>query len=972
MVVNGDFCMGGFEKRDQFRGLGRIDHRIAISGTDQNSASRQIGCLFRHQRHHRTKQNGSGERIFIEQKQRRRDVRAIRITHRDNVFGIKIILPCRCLQEIQKFLCSKFEVLQIKRAMSKTSEEPRHAVFKNFAARTQKVAVRSNRPADLNQVRLIASRAVQQQQSWIILRSSFESMDKTHVVILLATVLRRLALFVILAFLTLSRSVVLGQPAQTSPSPVAPIPLTKVQSEAQPAATSVLEIDGDVSQDRSSANAVSSAFSKLETEIESRVTEDTRLLANNPSLDLLNRLNQTWQDYRENLSKSANELTKRATRLDDRLARLNKLREVWQETLRSAKQHDAPPAVLELVQKIVDSIEQARQRAEDARAQAITLLSLISEKQARVQATFSSIQETQNRALKSLLVRDSPPIWVVGKSLPAEWQKQSRETFESQFNASTAFAQRLPFTFLVHGLLIALIAVTIRWMRSKVGHLVGVEPDLRRAAPILSLPISSAFTLSVLVLPSIYPQAPRLLQSLMGALVLVPIVLILRRLLQRNLYPILHVLVAMYFVSQLRILAAALPQLARCIFLGQLIGASWFLIWLVRTPRVLTPAVAAEDNYPRTIRLIARIGLVLLPSAFLANIFGYNNLGNLLGIIFFRSVYLAAALYSAIRITQGLIIVALYLRPLGNLRVVRLHRSMLQRRTLETLKIVAVLFWLSLMLNFFGLRTPLVEHITALLTANLTIGSLNISLYRILAFAIAISASFLISGFLRFLLEEDVYHHFNLSRGIPYAISTMLHYVILLIGFFVALGALGIDLTKITILAGAFSVGIGFGLQNVINNFVSGLILLFERPIKIGDVIEVGGNVGEVRRIGIRASIIQKSDGSEVIVPNGSFISGQVTNWTFSDRRRAVEISFNVANTGDPERIVELLKSTAAKFPGVAKEPPSEAYILGLTAASIAVQLSAWTDSYQDWAQLRSDLLVAVNEALAREKIAVT
>ena len=128
------------------------------------------------------------------------------------------------------------------------------------------------------------------------------------------------------------------------------------------------------------------------------------------------------------------------------------------------------------------------------------------------------------------------------------------------------------------------------------------------------------------------------------------------------------------------------------------------------------------------------------------------------------------------------------------------------------------------------------------------------------------------------MLEEDVYHHLHLAAGIPYAISTMVHYVILLVGFFVALGALGIDLMKVTILVGAFSVGIGFGLQNVINNFVSGLILLFERPIKVGDVIEVGGNVGEVSRIGIRASVIRTTDGSEVIVPNGSLISSQVTN----------------------------------------------------------------------------------------------
>ena len=205
---------------------------------------------------------------------------------------------------------------------------------------------------------------------------------------------------------------------------------------------------------------------------------------------------------------------------------------------------------------------------------------------------------------------------------------------------------------------------------------------------------------------------------------------------------------------------------------------------------------------------------------------------------------------------------------------------MLHKRIGRTLEFLAVLVWLKMMLSYFGLSTPLISATHSALSASIPIGSLTLSLGGILAFAIAIWASFLTSRFLRFVLEEDVYKHFPLERGIPYAISTMVHYLILLVGFFIALGALGIDLTKITILAGAFSVGIGFGLQNVINNFVSGLILLFERPIKIGDVIEVGGSVGEVLSIGIRASVIRTADGSEVIVPNGSLISSQVINWT--------------------------------------------------------------------------------------------
>jgi len=220
-------------------------------------------------------------------------------------------------------------------------------------------------------------------------------------------------------------------------------------------------------------------------------------------------------------------------------------------------------------------------------------------------------------------------------------------------------------------------------------------------------------------------------------------------------------------------------------------------------------------------------------------------------------------------------------------------------------------------------------------------------------------------------LEEDVYHHFHLPRGVPYAISTMLHYVILLLGFFVALGALGIDLTKLTILVGAFTVGIGFGLQNIINNFVSGLILLFERPIKVGDVIELGGNVGEVSRIGIRASVIRTADGSEIIVPNGSIISSQVTNWTLSDRKRAVEISVNVAGGADPQRVVELLKSTVGAHPGVAKEPLPHVYVTNFSAGALTFQLRAWIDRYEDLARLRSDLSLEVKNALARENIAI-
>jgi small-conductance mechanosensitive channel len=784
----------------------------------------------------------------------------------------------------------------------------------------------------------------------------------------------RIVLLLILA-LASSGGTAPGQQASASlakPNPTpTPIPLSKVPLEAQSALASLQEIDASGSRDQSSADGIARTLSDLTGEIDARIADDTRLLTTSPSLDILNRLKFTWRNFGDNLSVSARELTQHATSLEEQLARLDQLNKTWQATLQSAKQPETPPPVLQSVQSVVDSLERTRQTAESGRAHILTLQSRLAEEEARVRTALSSIEHAQNQALKSLLVRDSLPIWSSATGLGREWEKQSGESFSSQLKASTAFSKRLPFTFLIHALLIVLIAIALHRMRRRIRKLAEEKPDLQRALPILDLPVSTAFVLSVLISPSIYPQAPRFIQAILGTVTLIPTVVILRRLLERHSYPILNALVTMYFVGQLGVLVTSLPVLARFIFLGQMLGASVFLVWLLRSWHLPTAAVESQGRIWRAIRAIAKIGLILLPAAFFANIFGFVNLGNLLGIIFFRSVYLAAMLYTAIRIVEGLIIIALQVRPIGSLRVISLHRPMLQRRTCRVLEFLAFLFWLNLVLNFFGLRTPLIATTEAALNANLAIGSVNITLGRILAFLITVWASFLVSRFLRFLLEEDVYHHFHLARGIPYAISTMVHYGILLLGFFVALGTLGIDLTKITILAGAFTVGIGFGLQNVINNFVSGLILLFERPIKIGDVIEVSGNVGEVRPIGIRASVIRTADGSEVIVPNGSLISSQVTNWTFSDRQRAVEISVNVAGGADPQRVVELLKSTAVALSGVAKEPLPQVYVVNFSSGAVTFQLRAWTDRHEDWAQLRSDLSVAVKDALAREKIEI-
>ena len=257
------------------------------------------------------------------------------------------------------------------------------------------------------------------------------------------------------------------------------------------------------------------------------------------------------------------------------------------------------------------------------------------------------------------------------------------------------------------------------------------------------------------------------------------------------------------------------------------------------------------------------------------------------------------------------------------------------------------------------------------LTAELAVGSLRISLGDVLAFVITVWVAFLVSRFVRFLLDEDVYPRIHLKRGLTYAISTMLHYVILLVGFFAGIAALGVDMTRVTILAGAFSVGVGFGLQNIFNNFVSGLILLFERPINIGDMVQIDDASGLVEHIGIRASIIRTLNGSEIIVPNGKLISERLTNWTFSNRQRNIEISISVGRDADPSRVISLLEHTAAAHPLITHDPSPQALVMSLGPDSLGFELRAWTDRIEQWMQVRSELAIAINTAFAADKIAL-
>jgi small-conductance mechanosensitive channel len=347
-----------------------------------------------------------------------------------------------------------------------------------------------------------------------------------------------------------------------------------------------------------------------------------------------------------------------------------------------------------------------------------------------------------------------------------------------------------------------------------------------------------------------------------------------------------------------------------------------------------------------------------------ANVLGYVQLAKLLGEGTLRSGYALVIAYALMRILEGLIVLGLRLRPVRTLRVVD-HRSGRISRVARRLVRTSILaLWGLTTLELFRLREPLFAAVGAALDATLRVRELEISLGGVFAFFVALAVSWAISRLVRAVLEEDVFPRLQMQRGIPYAISTFAGYAVLTVGFLLALVAAGIDFGRVALFASALGVGIGLGLQDVVKNLVSGAILLFERPIQIGDAVQLGELLGVVQRIGLRSSTVRTMDGAEVIIPNGQLVAEPIVNWTLSDRRRRITLPVGAAYGSDAERVIEILLAVARAHPRVLGEPAPSAVFMGFGESSCDFQLFAWTDSFDDWVQTRSELAMAVGRAL--------
>jgi small-conductance mechanosensitive channel len=194
---------------------------------------------------------------------------------------------------------------------------------------------------------------------------------------------------------------------------------------------------------------------------------------------------------------------------------------------------------------------------------------------------------------------------------------------------------------------------------------------------------------------------------------------------------------------------------------------------------------------------------------------------------------------------------------------------------------------------------------------------------------------------------------------------------VIAVGFFLAVAASGVPIDKITIIISAFGIGIGFGLQNIVNNLVSGLILAFEKPIQVGDIIEVDSRSGTILDIGIRASKIATSDGAEVIIPNGDLISHHVINWTLSNNNRRVELIIGVAYGTNIERVKGLLNGVLRAHDDIMQIPEPSVLLHNLNESSVDFRVLFWAADINTWTSLKSSILTDIYDLFNKEGIEI-
>jgi small-conductance mechanosensitive channel len=302
---------------------------------------------------------------------------------------------------------------------------------------------------------------------------------------------------------------------------------------------------------------------------------------------------------------------------------------------------------------------------------------------------------------------------------------------------------------------------------------------------------------------------------------------------------------------------------------------------------------------------------------------------------------------------------------------IQIDHEIIEKKLKRIIVILAGIFFMVSYLKNLNLFDDLTNWLANLINEPRQLGDSVFTYGSILLFIGVAYGAIYIAELINLAIETEDYKKQFKKRTALGSIKLIVRFIIITVGFVIGIIASGIPITQITVLMGALGVGIGFGLQNIFNNLVSGLIIAIEKPVSVGDMVELGTDTGWIKEIGIRASNMQTFDGAEVIVPNGELISNRLTNWTLSNKRRRIEIRIGVAFKSNPHQVNEVLLNVIEKHPEILKHPEPGIFFNALGENTLDFVINFWISDFVEGKRIRSEVLFAIFDALKANGIEI-
>jgi len=763
-----------------------------------------------------------------------------------------------------------------------------------------------------------------------------------------------------------SAGIPLAVPASTNTQPDALPSLSEILSAADAHDTAVLAIRSRL-QDGPRIDALEAKVDQIRKGFTK--TRDTagNAVSDKAGLYEVADLRLVIRRSNDQVKVAVGELAAKAKALDADLDQLASSELRWRKLLDTARARKAPPELLEMFQTIPPSAAALALDVRAHRDRILNILSQTSRLHEEMSAMSSELDVRGEQMLSAMRIARDVPIWRV--------KPQPDELGRVQGVASNGMERGLQY-LLTHALALLVIGALafslsyglIATSRGRIARDAETDRRAKRTVELFRLPGVAASVVTLLALILHAPVAPLIFYDLLWSLLPIPTAILALKLLgtqiRLSLYTLTVTVMSVSLLGALDLLplTSRLLVIAECLALGTALGVDLRRGGFERA----FPSVA-----PAILRRIVVTVIALLALSIAASVLGYLGASRTLRNGVVGALALGMVLAVTRHLVYGLILALMQTRMARHLRIVRLQAYAVQRTANRLLGWAAVLAWLAGVLFALGFGAEMVELSRSFGQASLSLGSATLSLKNLFAGLLVLAATYALVKVVRLILEVEVLPRLNLKTGVPFAVSTLTRYLLVTIGVVLAMAAMGLDLTKASLLTGAVGVGIGFGLQGIVNNFLSGLILLVERPINVGDTVQTQDIWGEVKRIGVRSSTVRTFQGAEVIVPNADLISNEVTNWTLSDSRRRLEIDVGVAYGSDPERIVRLLEAAAQEVKVVLGNPPAKAWFSGFGDSSLNFRLHAWIDNYDNGIPAQSALRVEILKKLNQNGIEI-